>query len=148
MWQVVWVGIFSIVLAWSAYQPHDYFTWFLEVFPALLGVGVLVITCKSFPLTPLLYTLILIHCLILMVGGHYTYAEVPLFNDFKEWFGFERNNYDKVGHFVQGFVPAMIARELMLRKQIVNGRGWMNFFISPSSRLKPPSLDGQIYLRY
>lgn len=129
MWQVVWVGIFSIVLAWSAYQPHDYFTWFLEVFPALLGFGVLVITRKSFPLTPLLYTLILIHCLILMVGGHYTYAEVPLFNDFKEWFGFERNNYDKVGHFVQGFVPAMIARELMLRKQIVNGRGWMNFFI-------------------
>lgn len=129
MRQVVWVGIFSIVLAWSAYQPHDYFTWFLEVFPALLGFGVLVVTRKSFPLTPLLYTLILIHCLILMVGGHYTYAEVPLFNDFKEWFGFERNNYDKVGHFVQGFVPAMIARELMLRKQIVNGRGWMNFFI-------------------
>lgn len=129
MWSVVWVGIFSAVLAWSAYQPHDYFTWFLEVVPALIGLVVLAITRKSFPLTPLLYTLILIHCLILMVGGHYTYAEVPLFNDFKKWFGFERNNYDKVGHFVQGFVPAMIARELILRKDIINGRKWMNFFI-------------------
>ena len=67
--------------------------------------------------------------MVLMVGGHYTYAEVPLFDWFKEWFGFERNNYDKVGHFVQGFVPAMIAREILIRKAIINGRGWMNFFI-------------------
>ncbi|MEN9432462.1 MAG: hypothetical protein RLZZ422_51 [Pseudomonadota bacterium] len=129
MGQVLWIAIFWGVLAWSAYQPHDYFTWFLEVIPALIGFAVLAATRKSFPLTPLLYALILIHCLILMVGGHYTYAEVPLFNDFKEWFGFERNNYDKVGHFVQGFVPAMIARELIIRKHIINGRGWMNFFI-------------------
>jgi putative membrane protein len=129
MGQVLWIAIFWGVLAWSAYQPHDYFTWFLEVIPALIGFAVLVATRKSFPLTPLLYALILIHCLILMVGGHYTYAEVPLFNDFKEWFGFERNNYDKVGHFVQGFVPAMIARELIIRKHIINGRGWMSFFI-------------------
>jgi putative membrane protein len=86
-------------------------------------------TYRSFRFTPLLYFLILVHCLILMVGGHYTYAEVPLFDSFKTIFGFTRNNYDKVGHFAQGFVPAMIARELLIRKQVVNGRGWLNFFV-------------------
>lgn len=125
----IWLGIFFTVLIWSAIRPHDYFTWFLEVLPALIGVVVLALTRSKFPLTPLVYTLILIHCLILMVGGHYTYAEVPLFNDFKEWFGFERNNYDKLGHFAQGFVPALIARELIVRKGIIPERFWMNFFI-------------------
>ena len=127
--KVLWIGIFATTLVWSGINPKDYFTWFLEVAPALIGIVVLALTAKSFPLTPLIYALILLHCVILMVGGHYTYAEVPLFDWFKEWFGFERNNYDKVGHFVQGFVPAMIAREILIRKAIVNGRGWMNFFI-------------------
>lgn len=127
--KVLWIGIFAATLVWSGINPKDYFTWFLEVAPALIGIVVLALTSKSFPLTPLIYVLILLHCVILMVGGHYTYAEVPLFDWFKEWFGFERNNYDKVGHFVQGFVPAMIAREILIRKAIINGRGWMNFFI-------------------
>lgn len=129
MLKTLWLAIFTAVLLWSGIHPKDYFTWFLEVVPALIGIVVLAFTYRSFPLTPLVYVLILFHCLILMVGGHYTYAEVPLFDWFKEWFGFERNNYDKVGHFVQGFVPAMIAREILIRKAIINGRGWMSFFI-------------------
>ncbi|MEZ5535986.1 MAG: DUF2238 domain-containing protein [Thiolinea sp.] len=129
MIQALWLGLFFAVLIWSGINPKDYFTWILEVAPALIGLLVLAFTRRSFPLTPLVYGLILFHCIILMVGGHYTYAEVPLFDYFKDWFGFERNNYDKVGHFVQGFVPAMIAREIAIRKQVFNGRGWMNFFI-------------------
>jgi len=95
-----WLVIFFAVLLWSAINPKDTFTWFLEVVPALIGLVVMAITYKKFPLTPLIYTLILIHSVVLMVGGHYTYAEVPLFDSFKEWFGFERNKYDKVGHFM------------------------------------------------
>ena len=87
------------------------------------------LTYRSFRLTPLLYILILLHCIILMVGGHYTYAEVPLFDDLKEVFGFTRNNYDKLGHIAQGFVPALAAREILIRKQVVNGAGWRTFFI-------------------
>lgn len=129
MMQALWLSLFFAVLIWSGINPKDYFTWILEVAPALIGLVVLAFTRRSFPLTPLVYGLILFHCIILMVGGHYTYAEVPLFDHFKDWFGFERNNYDKVGHFVQGFVPALIAREIAIRKQVFNGRGWMNFFI-------------------
>ncbi len=124
-----WLAIYLAVLIWSAIHPKDMFTWFLEVVPALIGLVVLALTYKKFPLTPLVYTLILIHSIILMVGGHYTYAEVPLFDSFKEWFGFARNNYDKVGHFTQGFVPVMIAREIVIRKEVFKSRGWMNFFI-------------------
>ena len=127
--QALWLTLFFAVLIWSGIQPKDYFTWILEVAPALIGLVVLAVTRRSFPLTPLVYGLILLHCIILMVGGHYTYAEVPLFDYFKEWFGFERNNYDKVGHFVQGFVPVMVAREIAIRKHVFNGRSWMNFFI-------------------
>jgi len=126
---IIWLLIFFTVLIWSAIDPKDYFTWFLEVVPALIGLGVMAWTYKSFPLTPLVYVLILLHSIVLMVGGHYTYAEVPLFDTFSEWFGWERNNYDKVGHFMQGFVPAMIAREIFIRKEVINGKGWMNFLI-------------------
>ena len=87
------------------------------------------ITYNTFRLTPLVYSLILIHCIILMIGGHYTYAEVPLFDQLKDIFGFTRNNYDKVGHFVQGFVPALITREIILRKNIIQGTAWQSFFI-------------------
>ncbi len=127
--KALWIAVFGLGLAWSGINPKDYFTWLLEVSPAIAGALVLAATYQRFPLTTLVYVLILLHCLILMVGGHYTYAEVPLFETFKDLFGFERNNYDKVGHFVQGFVPAMIARELILRKNIVNGAAWSNFFI-------------------
>ncbi len=127
--RILWLPIFFSVLVWSAIEPKDYFTWMLEVAPAVIGLIVLVATRKSFPLTSLLYTLILAHCVVLMVGGHYTYAEVPLFDWLKPVLGFERNNYDKVGHLMQGFVPAMIGRELLIRKNIVAGAAWRNFFI-------------------
>lgn len=125
----LWIAIYLGVLIWSGIDPKDQFTWFLEVIPAIIGALVLVLTYKSFRLTNLVYVLILIHCLILMVGGHYTYAEVPLFDYFKEVFGFSRNNYDKLGHFAQGFVPALITREIILRKEIINGAVWQFFFI-------------------
>ncbi len=124
----IWLLIFFAVLTWSAINPKDYFTWWLEVLPALIGLLVLVFTAQRFPLTPLCYILILIHCLILMVGGHYTYAEVPLFDWLKEALDLQRNNYDKVGHFAQGFVPFIIAREILIRRKIINSRNWTAFF--------------------
>ena len=120
-----WVILFCGVLIWSGWQPKDQLTWLLEVFPALLGALIMLLTYRRFPLTSLLYTLILVHCIILMVGGHYTYAEVPLFDTIKEWMGSARNNYDKVGHFAQGFVPAILAREILIRMHVVNGRRWL-----------------------
>lgn len=125
----LWVFIYLAVLIWSGIAPKDLFTWFLEVLPAIIGVAILLFTYRSFRLTPLLYSLILFHCVVLMVGGHYTYAEVPLFDTIKEVFALERNNYDKVGHFAQGFVPAIIAREILIRKNIVNGTAWLNVFV-------------------
>lgn len=125
----LWIALFLPIFVWSAIDPKDYFTWFLEVLPVLIGVVLMVLTYRSFRLTPLLYLLILIHMIILMVGGHYTYAEVPLFDMIGEYFGQNRNNFDKLGHFAQGFVPAMIAREILIRKKAVNGKGWLNFFV-------------------
>ncbi len=125
----VWIVLYVSILIWSGIAPKDQFTWFLEVIPALVGVVVLALTYRSFRLTTVLYWLILVHCIILMVGGHYTYAEVPLFDYLKTLMGSERNNFDKVGHFVQGFVPALIAREIMIRKCVVCGRGWLNFLV-------------------
>jgi len=125
----LWLIIFFSTLLWSGIQPKDYPTWMLEVLPAVVGFAVLAATRNRFPLTPLAYLLILVHCIILMVGGHYTYAEVPLFDWIRDGFGLERNNYDKVGHFVQGFVPAIVAREILVRNAIVAGKGWMSFII-------------------
>jgi len=121
--------IYLLFFVWSAINPKDRLTWFLEVFPAMLGLAIMVYTYKRFPLTPLLYILIIIHCVILMIGGHYTYAEVPLFDQLKEWMGSSRNNYDKVGHFAQGFVPAIIAREIVIRHHVFNSQRWQVFFI-------------------
>ena len=119
--------LFFVGLALSAINPHDYFTWILEVFPGIIGFFVLLFTFKKFQFTMLTYSMILFHCYILFIGGHYTYAEVPLFDWFKEVFHQSRNNYDKVGHFVQGFVPAMIARELFIRHAIVKRGSWLSF---------------------
>jgi len=127
--KTTWVSIFLLVLVWSGTNPTDYLTWFLEVLPAVIGFGVLATTYRSFPLTPLLYALILMHCIVLMVGGHYTYAEVPLFEPGTLGLGFERNNFDKLGHFMQGFVPALIAREILIRTLVVASPKWRNFFI-------------------
>ena len=120
---------FFIVFIWSVINPKDLFTWFLEVFPAIIGLFILFITYKKFQFTNMVYFLILIHSIILMIGGHYTYAEVPFFDYIKEVFNQDRNNYDKVGHIVQGFIPAMIAREIIIRKNIININVWRNFFI-------------------
>jgi putative membrane protein len=122
----LWISIFLVVLIWSGINPKDPITWFLEVLPALIGAAILAATYRSFKLTSILYLLILAHCIVLMIGGHYTYAEVPFFNDL---FGAERNNYDKLGHFFQGLVPALIAREILIRKHVVNGRRWLSLFV-------------------
>jgi len=118
------------VLLWSFLFPKDYFIWFLEVLPVFIALIIMALTYKKFPLTPLLYLLILIHMIILMIGAHYTYAEVPLFDWIREVFDQSRNNYDKVGHIAQGFVPAILAREILIRKQIVQGtKLWLNYII-------------------
>ena len=128
--RTLWLLVFFTVLIWSAVNPKDTLTWFLEVFPALFGFVLMALSYKKFPLTPLLSCLILIHMIILMVGGHYTYAEVPLFDWMKEVFDQTRNNYDKVGHFAQGFVPAILAREILLRKHVVQGsKIWLNYSV-------------------
>ena len=127
--QFLWLLIFSAVLIWSAINPHDYPTWILEASPALIALLVMAMTRRTFPLTPLLYLLILLHSILLMVGAHYTYAEVPLFDRISEMLGHTRNNFDKLGHFMQGFVPAIAAREILIRKEVVNGRGWLNVIV-------------------
>ncbi len=114
-----------LVLIWSGISPHDRFTWFLEVAPVLIGLPILVATHRRFPLTPLLYGLLTIHATILMVGGKYTYAEVPLGFWMESWFGFVRNNYDRIGHFAQGFVPAILAREILSRTSPLKGSRWL-----------------------
>lgn len=122
------LGVVSVVLAWSAIGPYNYFTWFLEVAPVLIGVPILAAWRKRLPFTNLVYVLIAVHMAILMVGGHYTYARVPLFDWLRDTLGLARNHYDRVGHFAQGFVPAMIAREVLLRTTSLK-RGKMLVFL-------------------
>ena len=118
----------AICLAWSAIRPHDYLTWVLEVFPGVAGMLALISIYNRFRFTTLVYTLIVLHCGILFVGGHYTYAEVPLFNWIRDHFHLARNDYDRVGHFAQGFVPYIVAREVAIRRRIFRTRGWRIFF--------------------
>lgn len=120
--------VFLTVSVWSVINPRDLFTWFLEVLPALIGLVVIIATYKRFRLTTLLYVLICIHATILLIGGHYTYAEMPLFNWLRDTFNLGRNYYDRLGHLAQGFIPAMIAREVLLRLTPLR-RGKMLFFI-------------------
>jgi len=124
---ILWLAVFFSVLIWSAVRPHDHFTWFMEVLPALIAIVILTATYKRFRLSTLAYWLILAHAVILMIGGHYTYAEVPLFDWVRDLFHQSRNNYDKVGHFAQGFVPAVIAREILLRKTPLRSGAWLSF---------------------
>ncbi|HET9698731.1 MAG TPA: GNAT family N-acetyltransferase [Terriglobales bacterium] len=119
------LGAFFVALAWSAIRPFNYFTWFLEVVPALLALPILVFTYRRFPLTRLLYCFIFLHALILIVGGHFTYAREPLFSWIRDHFHLSRNYYDRVGHFAQGFVPALVAREIFIRKKVVKRGAWM-----------------------
>jgi putative membrane protein len=126
---IVLIFLFVAGLALSAIKPHDYFTWILEVFPAILGFLVLLFTFKRFQFTYLTYVMILAHCYILFIGGHYTYAQVPAFNWIRDILHQTRNNYDKLGHFAQGFVPAMIIREIFVRQHIVQRKTWIPFLV-------------------
>jgi putative membrane protein len=119
----------TIFFIWSAIHPHDYFTWFLEVFPVLIAIPLLVMTYSKFPLTNLVYGLIAVHMLILLVGGHYTYAEMPLFSWLRDYYSWDRNYYDRLGHVAQGFVPAMIAREILLRTSPLRSGKWLFFIV-------------------
>ena len=117
------------VFIWSGLQPYDRLTWWLEIFPGLVGLIVLGATYRRFRFTTLCYTLIALHICLLCVGGHYTYAKVPLFDWLREAFHWHRNHYDRLGHFAQGLVPAMIAREMFIRLSVIAKRGWMPFLI-------------------
>lgn len=119
----------SAIFIWSLINPKDYLTWLLEVFPVIIGAVILFFTRKKFRLSQMSYFLLWIHAIILIVGGHYTYAENPLFNWLKEIFNLERNYYDRLGHLAQGFIPAIIAREILIRKSVVKNKKWMFFFI-------------------
>jgi putative membrane protein len=121
--------VFFSTFIWSIIEPKEGFTCFLEIFPALIGLVILLLTFNKFRFSDFTYTMILLHCVVLFVGGHYTYAEVPLFDYIKEVFHQTRNNYDKVGHFMQGFVPALIIRELFIRKMVISNKSFFNFII-------------------
>jgi len=122
------LGVVLLVL--SRIHAKDGYTWILEVAPAIVVAVILVATYRRFPLTPLAYRLILLHACILMVGGHYTYAEVPLGFWVQRAFGLARNHYDRLGHFAQGFVPAIVAREILLRRTPLKRGGWTFFLVT------------------
>ena len=124
------LALATVALAVSGIGPKDRFTWFLEIAPILIGAPILVATARRFPLTPLLYVLLFLHALVLMAGGHYTYAEVPLGEWAKSAFGFARNHYDRLGHLAQGFVPAVLAREVLLRKTPLRRGGWLRLLVT------------------
>ncbi|HWA58589.1 MAG TPA: DUF2238 domain-containing protein [Gemmatimonadales bacterium] len=123
------LAVVLAVLLWSGVAPHDRFTWFLEVAPVLIGIPIVLLTARRFPLTPLVCTLLAIHACILMVGGKYTYAEVPLGYWVSGVMGWTRNNYDRLGHFAQGFVPAIVAREILLRRSPLARGKWLAFIV-------------------
>ncbi len=122
---LVLVAGVTLVLAWSGFRPADRTTWWLEIFPVLIGAPILLATARRFPLTPLVYGLLAVHAMILMVGGHYTYAKVPLGFWVQDLFGLARNHYDRVGHFAQGFVPAILVREILLRTSPLRQGRWL-----------------------
>ncbi|MEY2489860.1 MAG: putative rane protein [Verrucomicrobiota bacterium] len=121
--------IVGMVFCWSGWHPHDRFTWWLEIAPGLAGIIILLATYRRFQFTTLCYALIALHICILCVGGHYTYARVPAFDWLRPIFGWQRNHYDRLGHFMQGFVPAIIAREMFIRINLVNRKKWIPFLV-------------------
>ena len=118
-----------LALVWSGIAPYDRTTWWLEVMPVLIALPILFLTRRCYPLTPLLYVLLFLHGLVLIVGGAYTYARVPLGFELAEWLDLSRNPYDRIGHFFQGLVPALLAREILLRGDYVRGRGMLAFIV-------------------
>ena len=119
----------AAVITWSAWFPHDWFTWWLEVAPGLAAIVILLATYRRFRFTTFCYVAVALHICILLVGGHYTYARVPLFDWLRPTFGWERNNFDRLGHFAQGFVPAVVAKELFVRLNVLNRKRWQPFLI-------------------
>lgn len=124
------LAVTGLVFVWSMIHPHDFFTWFLEVFPVIIVLPVLIFTYRRFPLSRLVYVLIAVHAIILLVGGHYTYAEMPLFNWLRDEFHLARNYYDRLGHVAQGFIPAMVAREILLRTSPLRPGKWLFFLVT------------------
>lgn len=123
------LGITLLILIWSGINPEDRLTWALEIFPVILGIGFIFYFYKRFKLSGFTIALLMVHAAILCVGGKYTYAENPLFDWLSPLFGWERNHYDKVGHFAQGFVPVLVAREIMLRNRVFRKQQWLPFFL-------------------
>jgi putative membrane protein len=126
---LVLLAVGGAALVLSGIRPHDTFTWLLEVAPILIGVPVLLATYRRFPLTPLAYRLVFVHALILMLGAHYTYAEVPPGFWVRDALGLARNHYDRLGHFAQGFVPAILAREILIRRSPLRPGKWLFFLV-------------------
>ncbi len=124
------LAIFIVLFTWSAVSPADYFIWLLEVFPAIIGLGIIFATYRKFRLTDFAYIAVLAHCIILMVGGHYTYAEMPLFDWLQQQFDLARNHYDRVGHIAQGFFPAIVTREILLRLSPLEPGKWLFFIVT------------------
>jgi putative membrane protein len=120
---------FIIVFIWSAVNPKDYFTWFLEVLPAVIGLVILIVIYKRFKFSNTTYFFIFVQASILLIGGHYTYAEVPIFNWIRDTFNLSRNHFDRLGHFFQGFTPALITCEILIRKKILNKKNWIPFLV-------------------
>lgn len=128
-YQRLLLTLVGAVFVWSAIAPRDWFTWLLEVMPVLIALPVLAISYAKFPLTNLAYGLIALHAVILMVGGHYTYAEMPVFNWLRDYFDWNRNYYDRLGHVAQGFIPAILAREILLRHHVLPKGRWLFFIV-------------------
>ena len=126
---LVLAGVLAVAFFWSAIAPHDRFTWWLEVSPVLIALPILLLTYRAFHFSSIAYVLMLLHAVILLVGGHYTYAEMPLFSWLRDWNGWDRNYYDRLGHVAQGFVPAIIAREILLRTSPLRPGKWLFFLV-------------------
>lgn len=123
------LAILAGVFFWSAIQPYDGFTWLLEALPVIIGLPILLVTYRRFPFSRLAYGLLLAHAVILLVGAHYTYAEMPLFNWLCDTFDLDRNYYDRLGHVAQGFIPAIVAREILLRRSPLRPGKWLAFIV-------------------
>lgn len=124
---LVLLGCVTAVGVWSWIGPYERSTWWLESFPIFLALPILFWTARTFPLTRLAYVLIAIHMCILLVGAHYTYERVPLFNWVRDQWHLKRNDYDRLGHLAQGFIPAVLAREIFIRRRVIKSAGWRIF---------------------
>jgi putative membrane protein len=125
----VLLAALAVVFVWSVMHPHDLFTWLLEALPVIIGLPILLVTYRRFPLSRLAYGLLLIHAVILLVGAHYTYAEMPLFSWLRDTYDLDRNYYDRLGHIAQGFIPAIVVREILLRQSPLQPGKWLGLIV-------------------